>query len=81
MLRDEFSELRVQFETLLAETPSRRIHLLESLSQSKPALAEELRRMLAAHDCTTGLIDHPAADLVAGARIVPGIQLGAYRLE
>ena len=81
MLREEFSELRVQFEALVAEPPARRIHLLESLSQSKPVLAEELRRMLAAHDCTTGLIDHPAADSVAGALMVPGVQLGAYRLE
>jgi eukaryotic-like serine/threonine-protein kinase len=80
MLREEFSELRVQFEALLAEPPSQRIRLLEALSQSKPGLAEELRRMLAAHDCTTGLIDHPAADSVADALILPGVQLGAYRL-
>lgn len=81
MQREEFSELRAQFEALLAEPPSQRNHFLESVAQSNPVLAEELRRMLAAHDRTTGLIDHPAAVSVAGALIGPGMQLGAYRLE
>ena len=81
MLGEEFSELRVQFEALLAEPPEQRATLLATLARSNPALAEELRRMLGAYDRTTGLMDHPAVDSMIGALIVPGMQLGAYRLK
>ncbi len=81
MLREEFSELRVQFEALLAEPSEQRTTLLAALSQSNPVIAEELRRMLAAYDRTTGLMDSPAADSMIGTPIVPGMQLGAYRLK
>jgi tetratricopeptide (TPR) repeat protein/tRNA A-37 threonylcarbamoyl transferase component Bud32 len=81
ILREEFSELRVHFEALLAEPPEQRIALLGTFAQSNPALAEELRRMLVAYDRTTGLMDSSAADSMTGSLIAPGMQLGAYRLE
>ena len=81
MTREEFSQLRTKFEALLAEPPSRRDVLLADLSQANPILANELRRMLAAYESRTGLMDHPAADTILGMSIAVGTQLGAYRLE
>jgi len=81
MTREEFSQLRIKFEALLAEPPQQRTALLADLSQSNPVLADELQRMLTAYESRTGLIDHPAADVILGVPIAPGMQLGAYRLE
>lgn len=81
MTREEFSQLRTKFEALLAEPPSQRDLLLADLSLANTILGDELRRMLAAYESRTGLMDHPAADTILGAPIAAGMQLGAYRLE
>jgi len=81
MTREEFSQLRAKFEALLAEPLPQRTALLADFSQSNPVLADELRRMLAAYAFRTGWIDSPAADAILGAPILPGTQLGAYRIQ
>jgi tRNA A-37 threonylcarbamoyl transferase component Bud32/tetratricopeptide (TPR) repeat protein len=81
MTQEEFSQLRKQFEALLGEPPHQRIAILDALSQSNSEMADELRRMLAAHESPTTLIDNAAADTVLGGSISPGMQLGAYRIE
>ena len=80
MTREEFSQLRMKFEALLAEPLAQRTALLAELAPSNPVLAEELRRMLAAYAFRTGWIDGPAADAILGPPIAPGTQLGAYRI-
>ena len=59
MTREEFSQLRIKFEALLAEPPQQRSALLADLSQSNPVLADELQRMLSAYASRTGLISQP----------------------
>ena len=53
MTREEFSQLRIKFEALLAEPPQQRTALLADLSQSNPVLGDELRRMLTAYESRT----------------------------
>jgi eukaryotic-like serine/threonine-protein kinase len=81
MTQNEFSQLRERFEALLGEPPQQRTAILAALAESNPGMAEELRCMLAAHESSTTLMDHPAADAVLGASVTPGMQLGAYRIE
>jgi eukaryotic-like serine/threonine-protein kinase len=81
MTKKEFSRLREQFEALLEQPPDQRTAALAALSQSTPEMADELRRMLAAFESPTTLIDNSAADRVLGASIGPGMLLGAYRIE
>ncbi len=73
----EFQELRQTFERLMNTPEAERAALLE---QCDPALAAELRRMLAARANGASVLDQPVAALIGSQPAVP-TRIGHYSIE
>src|SRR5512146_2659833 len=89
MTSEDFQALRKAFENLVAASEPERAGLIEEISERDPALAEQLRRMLAAFANRDSLLDRTvttpsASEASPNDRVHflhPGSQLGAYVLE
>ena len=71
--------LRNTFERLVAVPESERAAILDQVSQHNAALAGELKRMVAAHDKLTSVLDRPIAPSSIPLR--EGSHIGPYRIE
>ena len=71
--------LRNTFERLIAAPEPERAAILDQVSQHDAALAGELKRMVAAHDKLTSVLDHPIATFSVPVR--HGSHIGPYRIE
>jgi len=84
MTSEEFHRLRNTFEQLLASPQPARIAILRELSETEPAFAAELQRMLATHNKPDSLLDQPALHAADPAPPQPartGSRAGPYILE
>ncbi|HEX5228993.1 MAG TPA: protein kinase, partial [Bryobacteraceae bacterium] len=88
MTSEDFQTLRRAFENLVAASEEERTRLIEGISEQDPALAEELRRMLAAFGNRNSLLDRtetvplaPESFQGRSASLHPGSVLGAYVLD
>jgi tRNA A-37 threonylcarbamoyl transferase component Bud32/tetratricopeptide (TPR) repeat protein len=84
MTAEEFQNLRATFDRLLAESESERAASLAAIAARDRLGADELRRMLAAHDKLVSVLDRPVAAWMGHATAVSvrdGARLGPYRIE
>ena len=80
MTPDRFHQLRRSFEQLLELPPNEREQSLDEISRQDAGLSAELRKMLAAHDETTALLDRPVLESPE-PRSQDTAQLGPYLLQ
>ena len=80
MTPDRFREIRRLFDNLIDLDPRERTQALTEISRSDPPSAAELRRLLAEHARSTGLLDGPALETLSKpAR--PLRELGPYSIQ
>jgi eukaryotic-like serine/threonine-protein kinase len=80
MTPGRFQELRRLFEHLIGLGPHEQTRALEEISESDPPSAAELRRLLAEHARSTGLLDGLAVEILSkSAR--PLKELGPYSIQ
>ena len=83
MTSEELQKLRTSFEHLIEATESERCSILDHLQQTDTAMADELKRMLAAHETRSSVLDRPIADEIGirtaySTRAREGSQIGPY---
>ena len=83
MTSEEFQNLRTAFDRLLAASEPQRAAMLDQMSQSHAAMADELKRMVSAHDRITSVLDHPIAPRIAADSppVRDNLHIGPYRIE
>jgi serine/threonine protein kinase len=80
MTAEEFLHLRATFERLVAASEGERAATLGQLSETDPAMAGELERMLAAHRQDGSVLDRPLVTPISDP-VQEGSLIGPYRIQ